>query len=577
MTSKSVLILPGLNQLYYVNKCLNYFDLEKKIRNYFSKFEIYFKTSQNENFTDYKNEISKNLEEEKFNKVLSEFIDSNVTFVNEKHYKLIDSNKFNIYVHNKNLFYLFIDKIILHNVDFLSKLNFYSEKEILTFLSKNKIIYLDYDPDNIIKFEKEFNCFTVLLNCYSFCHLDKENETEEYKIQNKIINIFQEFHNLNILYKNSPYIINKGINFISNNFYQLYYYYNLAIDSQNYENLCNSLNKIQPKVILLFTRTLTRKQEFLKQKNYISSKEILYKPHYGGENIEYNGKFNCILTKAVETKDLSLYNNIFEKLSNFKNANDPKKFPYFIDKNKQSEFLKNFINFPEVKILCEKYKINLEYPNNIQIEGNELLNKEKLINKLKENNISFPIIIKYTSKLSLFKHLISIIFNEENFEESIKEISKGENSINAKCIIQTIINHGGYVLKVYHYGKENYIDYRSSLPDININFQKEFNKGFWIFKTIELESLEYKNNIWNKYVIPSFISDKIDSNDKKNFVYQLCDLFSKFSDFNFYGVDLLFDYVNNKFYIVDVNALPSYKIPNFKPDIEFQNFFKSFN
>ena len=50
MTTKSVLILPGLNQLYYVNKCLNYFDLEKNIRNYFSKFEIHFKTSQNENF-----------------------------------------------------------------------------------------------------------------------------------------------------------------------------------------------------------------------------------------------------------------------------------------------------------------------------------------------------------------------------------------------------------------------------------------------------------------------------------------------------------------------------------------------
>ena len=106
MTSKSVFIIPGLIQLYYVNKCLNYFDLEKKIRNYFSKFEIHFKTSQNENFTDYKKEISENLDELKFNKVLSEFIDSNVTFVNEKHYKLIDSNKFNIYVHNKKNFNL---------------------------------------------------------------------------------------------------------------------------------------------------------------------------------------------------------------------------------------------------------------------------------------------------------------------------------------------------------------------------------------------------------------------------------------------------------------------------------------
>ena len=37
--------------------------------------------------------------------------------------------------------------------------------------------------DNIIEFQKSYNCFTVLLNCYSYIHLDKMHNTEENKIQ----------------------------------------------------------------------------------------------------------------------------------------------------------------------------------------------------------------------------------------------------------------------------------------------------------------------------------------------------------------------------------------------------------
>ena len=40
---------------------------------------------------------------------------------------------------------------------------------------------------------------------------------------------------------------------------------------------------------------------------------------------------------------------------------------------------------------------------------------------------------------------------------------------------------------------------------------------------------------------------------------------------------MFFMIINNKFFIIDANALPSYKIPNFKSDLEFQNFFKGFN
>ena len=579
MISRNPIILPGLNQLYYVNKCLNYKDLEINFKDFLSKYEINFVNSDKDSFIDYKEEIIGKINDEKLRNGLDDYIRTFVTFVNEKHFDLIDTNKFCICVYNKNLFYLLIDKLLLQNAEFSTKLHYYSDKDIENEYKNNnlKIIYLDYDTDNIINFHNTYKSFTVLLDCYSFCHLDKQNGTEECKIQHKIIEFFHASHELDLLYKDSSFIINRSINFISNNFYQLFYYYNLAIESKTYENLCLAMNEINPKIILLFTRTLTRKQEFLKQKNYISTKEILYKPHYGGENCEYNGKFDCILTKAVEPKDLILYKEIFEKMSKYKNANDPSKFWYFIDKNKQSELLNAFINFPELKTLCEKYKTILECPKDLSIEGNELLDKDKFIKKLKDNNMNFPIIIKYTSEESSFKHLITVIFNEKYFENTIKEISKGENSINAKCLIQEPVNHGGYVLKVYHIGNYNYIDYRSSIPDIDDDFKQEFIKGYWILKTIDLEGNEYKTNIWNKFVKPHFISDKIEKNEKKKFVTDICNLFSKFTNFSFYGVDLLYDYINNKFIIIDANALPSYKIPNFKSELEFQNFFKGFN
>ena len=51
---------------------------------------------------------------------------------------------------------------------------------------------------------------------------------------------------------------------------------------------------------------LHKNRIFKKKKKYISTKEISCKPHYGVENYEYNGKFDCILTKEFEPKDLIL-------------------------------------------------------------------------------------------------------------------------------------------------------------------------------------------------------------------------------------------------------------------------------
>jgi len=66
----------------------------------------------------------------------------------------------------------------------------------------------------------------------------------------------------------------------------------------------------------------------------------------------------------------------------------------------------------------------LECPKDLSIEGNELLDKDKFIKKLKDNNMKFPIIIKYISEESSIKYIIIIIFDEKHFENVIKEIQK---------------------------------------------------------------------------------------------------------------------------------------------------------
>ncbi len=216
MISRNPIILPGLNQLYYVNKCLNYKDLEINFKEFLSKNNINFTNSEKDSFSDYKEEIIGKIDEEKLRNTLDDYIRTNVTFVNEKNFDLIDTNKFCIYVHNKNLFYLLIDKLLLQNVEFSTKLHYYSDKDIENEYKNNnlKIIYLDYDTDNIINFHNTYKSFTVLLNCYSFCHLDKQDGTEECKIQHKIIEFFHASHELDLLYKDSSFIINRSENFI---------------------------------------------------------------------------------------------------------------------------------------------------------------------------------------------------------------------------------------------------------------------------------------------------------------------------------------------------------------------------
>ena len=130
-------------------------------------------------------------------------------------------------------------------------------------------------------------------------------------------------------------------------------------------------------------------------------------------------------------------------------------------------------------------------------------------------------------------------------------------------------------------GGKIFIDYRSSIIDMeekNTNLMESIfqGKGYWSFKTVELESENYKKNIWEKYVKKDNVYNLVNDNQKlKKYLYQITNLFEIYSHMSLFGIDVLIDYNNKNLYIIDANSFPGYKKGyDIKNDI--REFFKKY-
>ena len=603
---RPIIFTPGLNQLYFVNfDHLNYLSLSEKIinvvknKNSLIRFEETlkelkedFQNNKINNYLEYKNCLLSKMNIN-FDLLLQYFDDltSTVSYLHKNQFSFLESIIGNIY--NKNPFYLLIDEIFLtkykkeYNVSF----NYYTLKElnstdlIKNLITNNKIFLYSYEPSILVMFKRKFvkNIFTFLLNIHLFCFKDLNQDSEEYKIVNEVKHYFETEKQNNNIFNKSPYIINFEVNFLSTNIFSCNFLY-YKINSKNiesYELLINYFEETKPKVILIFTRFLTRKQNFLKQRYFISDESIVYKPHYGGIDKDLNGRVDIVLAKSYELKDFVEYKNIFNFLeNNYSMANDIHEFKYFIDKNLQNKFLSNFCRLINKSSLFNKYqgKYALSTINSITLDIKQFKYKNDIIDILEKNKIEFPIILKYTSDNPNLKHQISIILNENYLDNFINNyINKTiDEKYSTTVLIQHTINHGGYVLKIYHMGNKNYIDYRSSLIDIdknNSNLLKDVfkNEGFWNFKTIMLESDEYKKNIWNKYTIKGEIEKMVKSNkDLLEYIISMVNMFEIYSHMGLFGIDIIIE--NDKLFIIDANSLPGYKL-GFTVEQDLRNYF----
>ena len=204
---------------------------------------------------------------------------------------------------------------------------------------------------------------------------------------------------------------------------------------------------------------------------------------------------------------------------------------------------------------------------------------------MQKNKIKFPIILKYTSDNPNYKHKVSIILSKDYLNNFINNYIKKiiDEKFNTSVLIQHITKHGGYVLKIYHMGNKNYIDYRSSLIDIeetNTKLVDELFKGngYWNFMTIMLESEEYKNNIWSKYVEINGIENKVNNNKELySYIINVANLFEIYSHMGLFGIDVLIENNNddnNMLYIIDANSLPGYK-KGFEVEKDLRNYLKN--
>ena len=605
-----IIFTPGLNQLYFVDfNYLNYSALSTEIitiikntnilpnfENIIQKLNDEFKDNKINLYSEYKNLfLSENkIDFSKLLELLNEFI-NNITFLHKNQIGFIKSIKGNIY--NENPFYLLIDEICLskfqkeNNIIF----NYFTMKELIStdkiknLILNSKIFLYSYQSSYLLLFKRKFekNLFTFLLNTYLFCFKDKVSGSEEYKKVNEIIEYLEIEKQKNNIYNKSLYIINSDINFLALNIFSHNCIYNI-INTKNidsYESLINYFEITQPKVVLIFARFLTRKQNFVKQRYFISDERLIYKPHYGGTDKAINGKVDNVLAKSYELKDFIEYKDIFNFLeNNYNMANDIHEFKYFIDKNLQNKFLTNFSNIVNKSSIMNanssQNKYKLYTIKSITQDINQFKNKNELISTLEKHKIDFPIILKYTSNNPEFKHQVSVILNKNYLDNFINNyiLKKINEKYSTSILIQHITNHGGYVLKIYHMGNKNYIDYRSSLIDIDENNKDLINdlfnnEGFWNFKTIMLESDEYKNNIWNKYTKKNEIENKVKNNkDLIEYINNVINLFEIYSHMGLFGIDIIIE--NDKLFIIDANSLPGYK-KGFNVEEDLRNYLKN--
>jgi len=606
---------PYLQIYYYDEKILTYKDLTVKVlislKNNKELEDIveFLKTSKikAQSYQKYKDNLNLEFKDffTKMTESLHDFFD-NITFISKNNLSFLSSTyKFNqkIIFYNEDPLFLLIDELIMTNYFKQNSISndlfsFSTNEELLSIISKGdspkRFIVMNQEIRNLLPFNS-LGTWTILLTPIVFSYFDIEESHEIHKI----------------IKENCEYLKynNKFFSFFTTNFNYLAFYYNEIAKINNNDNLSNNANqsvltdlidnKLRPIRVLVILRTLMRSRIFLKQKYFVSSDKVLYYSHIGGDNISINNeKFDFILAKAVELQDSISYSKLFENMisyslnNNIRMINDLRNIKWFIEKDFMGDFLSYFVNCEDINKILHKHNVSLRFPKSMTLDLKDLLDKEIFLQYLKENNKNFPLIIKYKGNSHFFKHLVSFVFEEKYLDDFIKylrEIEIPEESLKnsllkTKCIIQEFINHEGHVLKFYRLAKENFLDYRSSLPDLNEGFLARHASGYWNFKTCELESDEFKK-ISKTFHSSSQIVEIL--NENEGFLYNVlseivCE-FEKFSNFTLFGLDFLYDTESHKrgeriFYIVDCNSLPAFKIkaPNFDVAEYLQKHFVSY-
>ena len=535
-----------------------------------------------------------------FNKYLNiktELIDvkeTNEAFLKELNIdnNLFESQKNNFETINLQLFYSFINKFqkvyfnyenllyLLFDVNVFNALNI-ETKNIIFCLNINNILkqnnidykkYIIFDTklENLLYYHN-LGCFTVYLS--HLLKMDLQNDDEK--------NYIDKFNNDNLtIINNKGIFFDFSITFMLQILNYISYISNYDKELKPYKG--NTLTeKIISKTgaynIILIYRFFFKKGEIKRVNFFMSNDKVIYTTYIGNYKKDCysyfnklyisneNQKPNGIIAKLSSKICLNEYGQLITDLIKIRQENsdiyffnNPENTSKYLNRGEQlnmiSNFIKEYLNNNE-KIFLPKSKEE----NYINIDT-----YEKFIKFMNQNDISFPLMLKFSGETTKYDHLIINIACDiglKNFINYFKEYTKKVNKEKIKIVVQQFINHGGYIIKLYRIANKSYFFYRPSFPDSKIEFinkYEEYKRGFLELTTNYLVSNEYKT-FWQKV---NGINLNYKNNADEKLLSKIGEKFEQFSGDSLIGLDFLLDIENlgnKKYYLIDVNQFPGYK------------------
>ena len=552
----------------YTKKLLNNFPnlTEESISNVFEKYleKTWGCKKVDEFFQDFDKELKKLCGDDSYNDIL--FKGSEFETIPKKYLDAL-SETTNVYFIHENLLNLIIDYKILYSLQMENGILFLLREDLRITTSIEKtpkhFICFDYNLVNLHNYH-ECGCWTIYL-C-PFIKMTLENNKDEY------------FDNLNIFNLKTLKKYKKFFDFSLFFFIQLtnYISYIKEVNKKikgarcDQNKLVEELNSKNLVNCLVFYRYFFKAGEIKRAHLFMCNEKVNFISYFGSfgqENfdnlLDLNlcGKFNCILPKFCDPQDMRYFSKIIDTIQQYLKDNN-KIFTFCNLDNKdiylKRELMINFMNDFTKNLNDSKILI----PKSFSVHYKDVYEYEQFKSFMDKNEIKLPLMLKFEGPTKNYNHLMINIITDEglkNYIEYMKNYSKGkENQITQ--IIQTFINHGGYVIKMYRINKKNYFFYRPSFPDVSpdlVNEFEEYKRGFFETSTSVLTKDEFKN-FWEKVGRKKDVKQEIGEKGE-NFLSIVSDKFEDIVKDTLFGLDFIYDYEKKVYYLIDMNQFPGYK------------------
>ena len=552
----------------YTKMLLNNFPniTEESLSNLFEKYleKTWGCKKVEELFQDFDKELKKLCGDDSYSDIL--FKASEYETIPKKYLDTL-SETTNVYFVHENCLNLIIDYKILYSLQMENGIIFILREDLRINTSIEKtpkhFICFDYNLVNLHNYH-DYGCWTIYL-C-PFIKMNLENNKDEY-FDN--LNIF----NLKILKKYKKFFDFSLFFFIQlTNYISYIKEVNKKIkgaqcDPNKLEEELNSKNLVN---CLVFYRYFFKAGEIKRAHLFICNDKVNFISYFGSfGQVDFDnlldlnlcGKFQCILPKFCDPQDIRYFSKIINTIQQYlKDNNNIFSFCNLGNKDiyLKRELMINFMNEFTKNLNDSKILI----PKSFSVHYKDVYEYEQFKSFMDKNELKFPLMLKFEGPTKNYNHLMINIITDEglkNYIEYMKNYSKGkENEITQ--IIQTFINHGGYVIKMYRINKKNYFFYRPSFPDVSpdlVNEFEEYKRGFFETSTSVLTKDEFKN-FWEKVGRKKDVKQEIGEKGE-NFLSIVSDKFEDIVKDTLFGLDFIYDYEKKVYYLIDMNQFPGYK------------------